>query len=611
MRGTKYMETKIQELKGILSTYETIDLLGYISTKFITLGNDGEEIAINSNIFNKTELDSPYKQYIYLIGLLMSTDYCDKKNTNEEVVQSNSDKDKYKEIEDRLQNITMEYIKFFIPENKTLDELQEVSEYEKNKILVTMKVFLSYFNTDILRYEEQIIERLKLLAMPFNNFLVSEFGISVSEFISFYNFINNKFLDSTKKSANEWQNYLTEYDKIMRKVKKISDTNEAYQFMLDESKKMTMINFQQINNMFIINKDDIISKYGIDKANKFIEMFSLERKERNFIYYNNDNIFEEKPLCFIDNNRMFIVHPKIILSAIYRKVIKLLEQLDKKKKIKFYETRGNKIEEFTLQLFRNIFGDKGKYYTSVCEIYGSEEHDLLIEYEDKLFIIEIKSSKTKTPLFNPDKSYKLILDHFNSKVGIGGGYKQAKKLKQLILSNEETILYNEKTKPFKIFRDNYKDIYMLVITFEQFGPLNINISSLVELDEKEQYPWSCNLYDLENIIDMIKYMEKNADDLIKYIAWRIEKHDRIIANDELEILEMYFIDGKISKSDEIIYIPTLEYNLADKIYYEKHGIKYNHPNFKTKNIFKKYEIGRNDPCSCGSFKKYKKCCGKF
>jgi len=28
------------------------------------------------------------------------------------------------------------------------------------------------------------------------------------------------------------------------------------------------------------------------------------------------------------------------------------------------------------------------------------------------------------------------------------------------------------------------------------------------------------------------------------------------------------------------------------------------------NFFKKAKAGRNDPCSCGSGRKYKKCCGK-
>ena len=31
---------------------------------------------------------------------------------------------------------------------------------------------------------------------------------------------------------------------------------------------------------------------------------------------------------------------------------------------------------------------------------------------------------------------------------------------------------------------------------------------------------------------------------------------------------------------------------------------------KTKTVVKENKVGRNDPCPCGSGKKYKKCCGK-
>ena len=31
---------------------------------------------------------------------------------------------------------------------------------------------------------------------------------------------------------------------------------------------------------------------------------------------------------------------------------------------------------------------------------------------------------------------------------------------------------------------------------------------------------------------------------------------------------------------------------------------------KSKTIVKEHKVGRNDPCPCGSGKKYKKCCGK-
>lgn len=29
----------------------------------------------------------------------------------------------------------------------------------------------------------------------------------------------------------------------------------------------------------------------------------------------------------------------------------------------------------------------------------------------------------------------------------------------------------------------------------------------------------------------------------------------------------------------------------------------------SRNLYKKVKVGRNDPCPCGSGKKYKKCCG--
>ncbi len=35
-----------------------------------------------------------------------------------------------------------------------------------------------------------------------------------------------------------------------------------------------------------------------------------------------------------------------------------------------------------------------------------------------------------------------------------------------------------------------------------------------------------------------------------------------------------------------------------------------HQTEKTKTIIKGEVVGRNDPCPCGSGKKYKKCCGK-
>lgn len=49
-------------------------------------------------------------------------------------------------------------------------------------------------------------------------------------------------------------------------------------------------------------------------------------------------------------------------------------------------------------------------------------------------------------------------------------------------------------------------------------------------------------------------------------------------------------------------------SLIDKIYFEKHGIPYEYPGIKNADVRKKKKIGRNEPCPCGSGKKFKRCC---
>lgn len=57
------MNDKIRKLKQKLQKIRTTELLGMIGTKFIGFGNDGEDMVEGTNIFNKTNLMSPQKQY--------------------------------------------------------------------------------------------------------------------------------------------------------------------------------------------------------------------------------------------------------------------------------------------------------------------------------------------------------------------------------------------------------------------------------------------------------------------------------------------------------------------------------------------------------------------
>lgn len=78
-----------------------------IGTKFIGFGNDGEDMVEATNIFNKTNLMSPQKQYTYLAGLLMSTE-----DVSDEKIEV--DFECFEKLEEDIQDITFEYSKIFL-----------------------------------------------------------------------------------------------------------------------------------------------------------------------------------------------------------------------------------------------------------------------------------------------------------------------------------------------------------------------------------------------------------------------------------------------------------------------------------------------------------------
>ena len=67
--------SEIIKIKKYLSSFQTKDVLGFISAILIPFGNSGKEVANSADILNKTSLMAPMKQFLYLAGLLVSTEY--------------------------------------------------------------------------------------------------------------------------------------------------------------------------------------------------------------------------------------------------------------------------------------------------------------------------------------------------------------------------------------------------------------------------------------------------------------------------------------------------------------------------------------------------------
>lgn len=112
------MNGKIKQIKQKLQNFKTREILGMISLHFIAFGNDGEDMSEEVNIFNKTDLISPQKQYIYLAGLLMSTE-----DLNDEKIEV--DFECFKKLEEDIQEITFEYSKNFFDLNNQFENLDK------------------------------------------------------------------------------------------------------------------------------------------------------------------------------------------------------------------------------------------------------------------------------------------------------------------------------------------------------------------------------------------------------------------------------------------------------------------------------------------------------
>ncbi|WP_288867045.1 SEC-C metal-binding domain-containing protein [uncultured Sneathia sp.] len=592
------MDEKIKVLKEKLRYVGTRDLLGMIWIHFITFANGASDMAEQSDIFNKTNLISPQKQYTYLAGLLMSTD--DKSDGH---IISAEESEIYSKLENDVQEITLEYTKTFLD----IDPSSKPDDIKRN--LVSMVAFTSYFDTGILRYAEQTIHLIKILYSSFDLELESLTGLITEDYIAFYQLVCDEF-----KSAMSSSKY--EIDRIKKFLNSLNpyavDVEKEYERIIAFAQGSSGLNLQNVmDSLNSIKASKVYDIFGKEKGKRLLNIFGLYRKEREFSYYTAENPFAEHPLCWIDGGEtLFIVHPQFLLNAIYNYITEVLENPQNKFADKYKRVKAEIVESQFLSYFKSILGDKAIYHTSVCEERGTKEHDILIEFHDYILIAEVKASKVREPFFNPQKAYKRISDNFHSDSGIGGAYSQAITLKKFIECQKDIILYENKNNKFQIENVPPKIILPLVLTLNQFGGLAVNTSLILEKDADEPYPWVCNLHDFENIIEILEYLHKKSQDFIDYIAWRINNHANVLYSDELDIVEGYFLDDQLRGGIEssAVFLSPNGPSLIDKIYFEKHGIPYEHPGVKNTEVRKKKKVGRNKSCPCGSGKKFKKCC---
>ena len=86
---------------------------------------------------------------------------------------------------------------------------------------------------------------------------------------------------------------------------------EAYNDFLKSSQDIREPLINSIDGFFSIKIADIYQSFGDKKASALIDLFTIERKERDFKYYNDENPFVNQPLCKLGDT-IFVAVPTFL-----------------------------------------------------------------------------------------------------------------------------------------------------------------------------------------------------------------------------------------------------------------------------------------------------------
>jgi hypothetical protein len=335
---------------------------------------------------------------------------------------------------------------------------------------------------------------------------------------------------------------------------------------------------KEFNKVCMFSVSDIKQRFGEEKTIALLNLFTISENNQNFRYYTEENPVSTHPIFKINDKELLNLNNRFLMNAIYILLNNILEK--SRKKGKFFITRSIESENKTMTMFKVLFKNRASYFQNIFEEPNKQfEHDILIIFEKNIFIIEVKSSKKREPFRDPKRAFKRIEDDFNRETSIQKAYEQALHLKNRILNNKKTILFDERGNvTTEILRDSINEIYLICVTRESFGIIATNLSLLLTKPDEEKYPWCVNIFDLETIIDGFCYKKLKPEDFIYYLNKRSELHKIIYAIDELDVAGYFLCYGDFkdieSKRADRIYLSPTYCDIFDKIYYEKKGLNY-------------------------------------
>jgi hypothetical protein len=592
-----------EELRGLVGACSTETIVEYCTLYFIPRKGLAEE---------GSPLSSQVRQWFFLLGLMLPTP--------EPKYPKEFDEPEFARSVGLLESIFSSYVRMFWPPP---EEQPGISDQWMKVREVSMPAFLHYFNTALLANVDQISDRIRLYLSPFDAQLKELVGVTASAALNITIWVG--------------QSLQQQVDRFVETCQKVYEALEERQPANNISYLQDEINDQQ--GILKVSRASIEKKFGATEASSFWDLFVSKRGEATeFRYLTERNIAEEKPLFEISDGIALCPY----INALYSAVLKVFEQRLSSSPMKevFLKKRDRNFEGDVESKLRTLFGTSAEFFVTVYETPDSPfEHDLVIRWNRRLFIIEAKASPPTEPFRDPDKAFVRLKRAFQSETGIQKAFDQANRISKRLALGETIELFDSTRKSITTIRPQDIDsIYCICVTRDDFGPIATNLSLLLEKEEQDSYPWAVNIFDLERIVEAWSYYKWPPDKLCEYLDTRLKLHGKVFSTDELQIAGCFIKHGGLHhllhQEADRIFLPPEYADIFDKIYLAKHEgeeVVYapTEPHFfdprkmlsesinervKTERnvprINPNIKQGRNDQCACGSGRKYKRCCGK-
>jgi hypothetical protein len=616
----EHLVEETEALRKLVGEYSSEAIAGMCSAYVLRRGAFDEE---------STTLMSPARQLFFLLGLMLTTP--------EPANPKRFGRQEWEESAELLNSIYSAYALMFWPKEEDLpnltDEWRSVRE-------VVMPTFLHYFNTGVLASVEQVSERIRRYIVPFDAELKDEFGISASEALSVADWITKHF----QRSADELQ----EAARAVREARidlvhrAVVEGWSPYHLAEETRKDKTFRNLgisKMLRSFFKVSRDSLLERFGPRIADSYWALFVSRRGETtNFTYLTERNLAEEKPLFQVEEG--FALCP--LSNALYSAILRVSEARlnNGSSKDTFLKKRDKALESEVEQALHRIFGSTAKFYSAVFETETLQyEHDLVILWDGKLFSVEAKASPPIEPFRDPERAFTRLKRAFRSSRGIQKAFEQANRIRQQLASGSSVNFFDsDRNHIVEIRPEEVEAFYTVCVTRDDFGPLAVDLSLLLEKEEDEPYPWAVNILDLQNLIDAWQYFGWGPHRLCEYLNDRIHLNGKLFASDEMEIAGFFVQHGTLThlvkaEADRLHLTPDYS-NVFDRIYEAQHGgepVVYaptepfmedmrklladgppdeTLPETAPRKPINRKKQGRNELCNCGSGKKYKRCCGR-